>query len=328
MDRILFLDSYYPQVFKAKATFFGTADYYSEAFNGYGWAAMDLIVNDPSVSRAMAHEQIAKFKPNVIYCQDLSWLQPDEIEFYKMEGIKVVGQISSQLPSDDVVKNYQILFTSFPHYLKKFRELGVRGEFLQIGFGGQRVIDAAIQGGQPERDIDIGFVGGLGGGRTQGFWESGTKLFCDIAEHYPEKFKWWGYASDDTLRAHPTLARCYQGEAWGLDMYKIYSRCKMVVNRHGEVAQAYSNNMRLFEATGMGALMLTEESYNIEQYFQPWYECAVYKDFDSLNMKLAYYLKNEKIVEEMAKAGRARTMRDHIYDKVLIKVHRVLKGIE
>ena len=50
-------------------------------------------------------------------------------------------------------------------------------------------------------------------------------------------------------------------------MYKVYGRSKIVINRHGEVAQGFANNMRMFEATGMGALLMTGQSPNLSDFF-------------------------------------------------------------
>jgi hypothetical protein len=41
-------------------------------------------------------------------------------------------------------------------------------------------------------------------------------------------------------------------------MYRVLARSGIVVNRLGPVAEGAANNMRLFEATGAGALLLTE----------------------------------------------------------------------
>ena len=41
------------------------------------------------------------------------------------------------------------------------------------------------------------------------------------------------------------------------------------LNRHIDVAEGYANNMRLFEATGVGALLLTEAAPNLADLFEP-----------------------------------------------------------
>jgi hypothetical protein len=40
-------------------------------------------------------------------------------------------------------------------------------------------------------------------------------------------------------------------------MYRVLECSKIVINHHGDVAP-WANNLRLFEATGTGALLLTD----------------------------------------------------------------------
>ena len=44
---------------------------------------------------------------------------------------------------------------------------------------------------------------------------------------------------------------------------------RIVVNRHIDVAEGYANNMRLYEATGMGALLITDRGRNLGELFEP-----------------------------------------------------------
>jgi spore maturation protein CgeB len=98
----------------------------------------------------------------------------------------------------------------------------------------------------------------------------------------------------------------------------------MVINRHGEVSKGYSNNMRLFEATGMEAMLLTEDSPNIGQYFNPGNECVTYKDSTDLRSTIDYYLSHQEEMRLIAKAGQAKTLKCHTYDDILIPAHRTL----
>jgi spore maturation protein CgeB len=41
-------------------------------------------------------------------------------------------------------------------------------------------------------------------------------------------------------------------------MFKILARSKIVINRHGTIAGNYAVNMRMYEATGSGAMLVTE----------------------------------------------------------------------
>ncbi len=98
-------------------------------------------------------------------------------------------------------------------------------------------------------------------------------------------------------------------------MYKILLKSKIIINRHIDIAEDYANNMRLFEATGCGAMLITDEKKNLGEIFKVGKEIITYSDVDDLIEKLKYYLKNDKEREKIAKAGQRRTLKDHVYEK-------------
>lgn len=320
---ICFVDRYYPDAYaKAQCNYprpvdacFGTADFYSRAFRSYGWKTQDIILNQ--VGDAQAADIAKQF--DVVYCQDLSWMTPQVKD--KLEGKLIAGQCSCPWPGDDVVSRFDIVFTSFPHYLQRIRDLAVNCKFLQIGFGGQYVLER-LGSYERKRKYPITFVGGIGAEGKGGWWTGGTNMLNEIAKNFRGKFSWWGYGAQ---YASPLLKECYRGEAWGLDMYEIYMQSKIVVNRHGEVAKGCSNNMRMFEATGCGALLATEESWNLQDYFQP-NEVLIYKESDDLMVNLDWMLTHPVELAERARLGFYRTMRDHTYDRVLIEASEVLEN--
>ncbi len=346
--KIAIVDSYYKPVFSkvSKAgynarlwellgLYFGTSFFYSEAFRQMGWEAVDIIAND-SVGRMMWNgemginydtdeasviDQLAIFEPDIVYMQDLSFFKGDRIRSLKEKfGWKFVAQHSCPWAGDAQVSAYDLVFTSFPHYIPRISKLGVQTGFLPIAFG-HWVLDHV----EPViRDIPVSFVGGLNG--TSGHWNAGTAMMEEIAEQVPG-FKWWGYIVGDGAQ-YPNLQRTYQGEAWGIDMYRIYARSQMVVNRHGEVAEGYSNNMRMFEATGCGALLLTEASKNLSTYFAPGRECLAYNGtaelIDVINKSLIW---QPGVVEEIASAGQARTLAEHTYEKRLAAIEPILENL-
>lgn len=338
MRTIAFVDTYYPDVLNANPPngedrgvqlgklCFGTANFYSEAFKKMGWGAVDIVAND-SASWDNVYRPIDRvlYSPiDVVYCQDLCYFSESDIRELKNRGKTVVGQISSKWPGDQVIKNYDILFTSFPHFIPRFQALGVRGEFLPIAFG-EQVLDYVKP---TDRDIDISFVGGLGGAGNGGYWTQGTELFESVAKNFPS-FQWWGYFIGN-LAAYPNLSRAYRGAAWGLDQYKIYARSKIVVNRHGEVAEGYTNNMRCFEATGMGACLVTEKSKNLDFYFKEDFECVAYYNQQDLLQTLGrmlVYPDAMALTAEVAFDGQARTLEDHTYTKRLATIEPILRGL-
>ena len=174
---------------------FGTSDFYSRHLNSLGCEAYDLVVNciplqqawantnDLSFSRLalkiphrlfrvpilgkflaglpglmdVAIAQIKAAKPDVLYCQDLSFFPAEVLHELKQHVRLVVGQIACPLPPESFLKGYDLILTSFPHFVDRLRELGVASEYFRIGFD-ERVLSLL---GNVDKDIEFSFVGGI-----------------------------------------------------------------------------------------------------------------------------------------------------------------------
>ena len=74
--------------------------------------------------------------------------------------------------------------------------------------------------------------------------------------------------------------------------------------------------MRLFEATGVGALLMTEASHNLDSLFVPGDEVVSYEGVEDLIEKLAHYREHEEDRARIAAAGQARTLSEHSYERI------------
>jgi spore maturation protein CgeB len=87
----------------------------------------------------------------------------------------------------------------------------------------------------------------------------------------------------------------------------------ITINRHIDVAGEYANNMRLFEATGCGALLFTDNKKNLNDIFVEGKEVIAYTSSSDLIDKIQYFFSHRQEGEAIAKAGQARTLKDHTY---------------
>ena len=51
----------------------------------------------------------------------------------------------------------------------------------------------------------------------------------------------------------------------------------MTLNHHIDVAEAYAGNLRLFEATGVGTLLVTDWKKNLHEMFEAGKEVVTYR---------------------------------------------------
>jgi spore maturation protein CgeB len=134
------------------------------------------------------------------------------------------------------------------------------------------------------------------------------------------------FASKKKLRRYG-LDQFLGGKAWGKDMYRILAESKIVINRHGKVADGYSVNFRMFEATGMGALLVTEQGKNVGDLFTPGKEVLTYQSPDEAVRVTKEALSDLKMLSEVARAGQERTLKDHTFAKRSQELHTLLTNL-
>ncbi|MDH3691160.1 MAG: glycosyltransferase [Gammaproteobacteria bacterium] len=110
------------------------------------------------------------------------------------------------------------------------------------------------------------------------------------------------------LRAH------IRSPVYGLQMFEKLHNSRITFNSHIDISLNESSNMRLFEATGVGSCLMTENSKNITEIFDPDTEVVTYENATDAAEKVVYLLENEDLRKRIAGAGQRRTLRDHNFD--------------
>ncbi len=323
--KIIFLNIYYEEFLKAhyaknnianlsyleqwesiQGTMFGDSDFYSRGMSKQGWETHDLITNCKPLQMQWAKEneysqnspiwvqQIRKYKPDVVYAQGL-WLINNETHaaiknYYKL----IVGQVGSALDSFET-NRYDLMFTAIVPYVDRFRDVGVPAHYLPLAFE-PRVLEKL---GELERDIPISFVGQLTSGhsRRKAVLDALSKEF-DVQQ--------------------------FIGKKWGMDMFEIMARSYIAINCNIDVEIDYVGNMRLYEATGCGALTLTDEGINLGELFEDD-ELLKYRNPEEAIELVRYYFENKKEGELIAAKGQKRTITDHTYEQRMSIVADVLE---
>jgi hypothetical protein len=170
----------------------------------------------------------------------------------------------------------------------------------------------------PAVDVDVSFVGTVSADHQQRI-----ALLTAVAERY--NLKLWGNLSG-TLPASSPLHRCFQGEVWGADMYQVLRRSRITLNSHIDMAGREAGNMRLFEATGVGAFLLTDFKDNLDTLFEPNREVAVWRSIPDCLTEIKRYLQNDDERQHVADAGQSRTLLHHTYRHRVLEILGFLKG--
>jgi spore maturation protein CgeB len=110
---------------------------------------------------------------------------------------------------------------------------------------------------------------------------------------------------------------------YGIDMYNLFKQSGIVLNFHIGVAGDYAGNMRMFEVTGVGSCLLTDDKKNMKDLFQTGSEVVVYEGVEDCIEKIKWLLENENERKKIASSGQSRTLKDHTVEnrcKTIIEI--------
>ena len=116
-------------------------------------------------------------------------------------------------------------------------------------------------------------------------------------------------------RLNPKLKPFVVPPVYGLIMYQALADSAVTLNIHADSSPDYASNMRLFEATGIGACLLTDWKKNLTELFDLEREVVAYKSADEAIEKIRWLLDHPDERAAIAKAGQTRTLKDHTYSQ-------------
>jgi len=96
-------------------------------------------------------------------------------------------------------------------------------------------------------------------------------------------------------------------------MYEVMRRSRVTLNFHIDLADGWANNMRLYEATGVGTLLLTDWKKNLHEMFVPGEHVATYRDADDCVAQVAALLADDVMRERIAAAGQQQAIQHQNY---------------
>jgi hypothetical protein len=277
----------------------------------------------PWLHRESGHErlysilaaQIKAYRPDVLYSMAIETIGSDFLrsvrEYYRL----AIVQHAAPFPSHDF-SEYDLALSSLPNQVDYFGQQGMKAELFRLGFE-PTILDCLSSA---DRQFDIVFAGGLGRHHRHG-----TQILEELSKRH--QVGGWGYGIEN-MPENSSIREVYRGPVWGREMYQVLRNARIVFNRHIDIAEDYANNMRLYEATGIGTFLLTDQKRNLADLFDPAREVVAYRDADECLDLAEYYLTHDVERETIARAGQQRTLREHTYyqrmQELLDIVHRYL----
>ena len=276
-----------------------------------GWAYGAHLARLP-VARNLLHRfphlhgtllaQIRRLRPDVVYVQDINLLPPALSKEIRRNTGLLVGEIASPLPPKSFLLAYDLIVSALPTIVDTARSWGIASEWIPLGFDERW----AVAGPASARPIDALFVGSFSRLQPQTI-----PLLQAVAAKVPG-LRIYGPAEVGVME-RAGLAENYVEPAWGRDMFELLGRSKLVVNRHGAIAGEFAVNMRMYETTGAGAALITEQKSNLADLFEPGVEVITYDGIQDAATQAAALLADPDRLDRVAAAGQARTLGSHSY---------------
>lgn len=245
--------------------------------------------------------QIKHYKPDILLNQAMDGVGSRFLIEMKPCVRLLVGQIASPLPQNEDFRTYDLVISSLPNFVDYFRSLGMQSELHRFAF--EPSVLRRLKSARPE--VSVSFVGSV-----SPVHQTRVLLLEDLCSRL--EIKVWGQGID-RLPQNSTIRSRYVETAWGIEMYQILQASKMTLNHHIGIAESYANNMRLYEATGVGTLLITDWKVNLHEIFEPGREVVAYRSPEECAEVIEYYLGHSEEREAIARAGQLRTLGEHTY---------------
>lgn len=193
-------------------------------------------------------------------------------------------------------QNYQYFFTCCLDMLPRLRKIGVKAFYLPYA-------------GDPDRKIkkrpkkyNVVFVGQYTK-RREDYFQTIRDLGLDI----------WGYEG----WKKSSLSDCYHGRLYVDEAKEVFRQSKIVVNMTtSEKENGFAAaNLRNFEVTGVGTLLITQYNEALSRLFENGKEVVFFETHQELREKVKYYLSHEAEREKIARAGWQKVVKEHTFDK-------------
>lgn len=330
-------------------TCYGTSDFYSKNLRKHGHEAVDIIYNHEYMQKQWAKEnhplinllfiisrvayvdkmlslmgaksikrrwldailskQIQTFKPDIIYCMALESISSGFFNRIKRKYPyvqMVIGQHAAPLTKNmQDLSSYNLILSTVPALVQHFRNKGVKSEYFKLGFEPSVLKHVKVQ----KIKDDVVFIGSLS-------YATRKERTCliDVLSSRLSNIKIYGNM-DSTISKDSPIRKKNHNKLFGAYMYQKLLNSKIAINCHfhTEIYGNFACNMRLYEVTGVGSLLITDNIPNISNLFIPGKEVVVYDSPEDCIKKIKYYLNHEKERNRIAKAGQRRTQREHAY---------------
>lgn len=308
-------------------------------------------------------DQVISYNPQVILVENLSFVTPAILEHFRkqMPGLKLVAANHCSPFNAKVLeglKGVDFVFTCTPGFKKTIEDLGKKSFLVYHGFDS----DLLKKVKSPQDSPQHGFIfsgslitGGDFHARRIKLIERILKeridlgLYVNLEANYRIRAKQALYMLSKTmktlkmdnmvnkypaLRYGKTWVDSYSGRlinhkeppVFGVDMINLFGNSKIVLNFHIGIAGDYAGNMRMFEVTGVGSCLLTDNKKNMSDLFVTDSEVVVYNNEEDCVAKAKWLLEHEEERKRIALSGQQKTLKYHTVENRCAQIIEIINN--
>jgi spore maturation protein CgeB len=303
---------------------------------------------DPEKKWDILFDQIDSFRPDIILIENLRFVNNEFLIRVRnnIPGLKIItaNHCSPFSPKVlDSLKGVDFVFTCTPGLKESIEKMGIRSYLIYHGFDSDQL--KRLEGVTVKAENGLVFSGSLitGGNfhaKRINLIERILKenlpieLYVDLEKGYRIRIKQSIYYFSQLLKLtglknifkdsailqygsskvspySKALLKKMHPPVFGIDMLELFMKSGIVLNFHIGIAGDYAGNIRMFEATGAGSCLLTDNKKNMPDLFEIGKEVIVYDSEDDCIEKIKWLLDHEEERNKIAMAGKKRTLNHH-----------------
>jgi hypothetical protein len=271
--------------------------------------------------------QLQDIDPDVIYLSDLG-----SFDFSVLDQLKrkpyVIAWLATKFPLDIPWSRIDLLLSGIGAIRREALRLGVKAvRNFNSGAPSFRGLSwhSAAHKANP---MSIGFSGSFLGG----YHDERAKMLSRLSAERPHipidiyTAQPFGKRSSSTIRFH--------GPVFASEVVETYARHLIVVDARAEFGLAEvrfnrdTSNMRIFEATRAGSMLLTEYAPNLESMFMLGREIICYRSEDEFIDLASYYsdINHANELKSIAQGGFRRVLAEHTIEHRAEEFERIIRS--
>jgi spore maturation protein CgeB len=314
---------------------FSGSHMFTRALRTHGFETFHVVANNPHSQAAWMREhghggenvdaaaaslmQIETIAPDIVYTTDVVTLHSGFFRRLNRTPPVVAGWRGFPIPAGTNLSSYDLVLTSFDRIFDEARACGAKYvERFHPGFPE----DSPILKEPRQIMRDVVFSGTVTRQHMRRIQV--LNMLAEMSLDPAARFS-FNLFMPDASALSPLAQSLNRGAVWADDMLRLLRSARIVVNVDVD-SFGQPPNMRLIEATGAGAFLLTTHHPEIASFFEPGEEIETFRTPQELAAKILYYLGEPARADEIARRGQERCLRDHALSKRAAWFADIMRG--